>query len=81
MNYRDDALSIDNQELVTLIKNVFDSDGQFKLLVTGNSMLPFIRHLRDSVILVHPSKRIPKHKDIVLIKRTSNQLVLHASLS
>lgn len=72
-----ESKSIDSQELISLIKQTLESDGEFKLLVTGNSMLPFMKHMRDSVILTHPSKRKLKRGEIVFVERESKKIVLH----
>lgn len=71
------TLSIENQELIILVKQTLDSGGEFKLLVTGGSMFPFIKHLRDSVILTSPSARTLRRGEIVLVARETKQLVLH----
>ena len=73
-----EALSIKSQELIPLIRRVLESGGQFKLLVTGYSMSPFLIHLRDSVILKNASGHKLKRGDIVLIRRReSDSNVLH----
>lgn len=71
------SLSVKGQELVPLIKQTLETGGEFKLLVTGTSMFPFMKHMRDSVILTHPSNRPVMRGEIVLIQRDSNTLVLH----
>lgn len=76
-NHHDGVLSIESRELIPLVRQALDGGGQFKLLVTGESMFPFLKHMRDSVILVHPSTRYQKRGAIVLIERETKQLVLH----
>lgn len=72
-----EAISIESRDLIPLVRQALNDGGQFKLLVTGGSMFPFIKHLRDSVFLVHPSSRKTRRGDIVLIERETKQLVLH----
>ncbi|NLT15817.1 MAG: peptidase S24 [Clostridiales bacterium] len=73
-----ETLSIKSQELTPLLAQVLEGGGQFKLLVTGDSMSPFLGHLRDSVILKEASGHKLKRGDIVLIRRReSDRYVLH----
>jgi hypothetical protein len=76
-NKEGSSISLEGPELVPLIKQTFESGGEFKLLVTGNSMFPFIKHMRDSVFLTHPSNRALKRGEIVFIERETKKLVLH----
>lgn len=64
-------------ELFHVIESVINTESSFKLLVTGNSMFPFLKHMRDSVVLVHPSSRKIRRGEIVFIQREAKQLVLH----
>lgn len=77
LNHSNKSTPVDSEDLVSIIKQTFDSGGIFRLLVTGGSMFPFIKHMRDSVILTHPSKRKLKRGEIVFIEREPNILVLH----
>ena len=59
------------------MEEVIQSGGSCKLKVTGYSMTPTLRHLKDSVVLVSPEKRQPKKNEIVFIKRDTGKHVLH----
>lgn len=65
-------------EMIQLIDSVLNAGSSFKLLVTGDSMRPFLRHLRDSVALVKPDIKKTRRGAIILIKRSgSGEYVLH----
>lgn len=50
----------EGKEIVPIMEEIINSGGQCKLRVTGYSMTPILKHLRDSVILTSP--RIRKNK-------------------
>ena len=56
-------------ELITMGSSV-------NMIVTGDSMYPFLRNLKDSVTLRYPKKRL-KVCDIVLVYRPDGSYVLH----
>ena len=70
----------DGKEIVPIMKDVIKSGGQCKLRVTGYSMTPILKHLRDSVILTSPQNRVIKKGEIVFIQRDTGQYVLHRVL-
>ena len=63
-------------EYIPLIREVIDSDGEFRLYPHGTSMLPLLRQGKDSVALVKPTEKL-KRGDILLYQRTNGQYVLH----
>lgn len=69
--------SYSEKDLVPIMEEVIQSGGSCKLKVTGFSMTPTLRHLKDSVVLVSPQKRKPKKNEIVFIKRDTGKHVLH----
>ena len=69
--------SYSEKDIVPIMEEVIKSGGSCKLRVTGYSMNPTLRHLKDSVVLVSPQKRAPKKDEIVFIKRDSRKHVLH----
>ncbi len=69
--------SYSEKDLVPIMEEVIESGGSCKLRVTGYSMTPTLRHLKDSVVLVSPEKRKPQKDEIVFIKRDSGKHVLH----
>lgn len=69
--------SYSEKELGPIMEQIIKGGGTCKLRVTGYSMTPTLRHLKDSVILVNPKKRLPKKNEIVFIKRDTGKHVLH----
>ena len=69
--------SYSEKDLVPIMEEVIQSGGSCKLKVTGYSMIPTLRQLKDSVVLVSPQKRQPKKNEIVFIKRDTGKHVLH----
>lgn len=65
------------RDLMPVIEELVKGGGECNLVVTGYSMVPTLKHKRDSVILVSPKKRRSKRGDIVLIKRNSGKYILH----
>ena len=70
----------DGKEIVPIMEEIIKSGGQCKLRVTGYSMTPILKHLRDSVILTSPQNRAIKKGEIVFIQRDTGQYVLHRVL-
>jgi len=66
----------DLKEYVSLIEEVIESGGEFRLFPRGTSMMPLLRQGKDSVILIK-SETAPKKRDILFYKRSSGQFVLH----
>ena len=62
-------------ELVVIINDVINKDGEFRLYPKGTSMLPLIVQGEDSVVLVKPSLLLVG--DIVLYKRKNGSFILH----
>ena len=69
--------SYSEKDIVPIMEEVIKSGGSCKLRVTGYSMNPTLRHLKDRVVLVSPQKRAPKKDEIVFIKRDTGKHVLH----
>lgn len=63
-------------EYDALIKEVLETDGQFRLYPRGTSMLPLIRQGTDSVSLVKAKGNLSKN-DIAFYQRDSGEYVLH----
>ena len=63
-------------ESESLIREVVESGGEFRLYPKGTSMLPLIHQGKDSVILTRIKENI-KVGDVPLYKRGDGQYVLH----
>ena len=74
-NPNENAQDLPLEELWPLIEEVFAMGGRFRLFPRGNSMLPLIHPLKDSV-LIEPPHKISRH-DILLYRRPNGQFVLH----
>ena len=68
---------LETDKVVEIMENIIASGGECKLVVTGNSMFPTLKHKRDSVVLVSQSKRGIKKGEIVFIQRDSGEYILH----
>ena len=68
---------LETDKVVDIMKNIIAAEGECKLVVTGNSMFPTLKHKRDSVILVSPNKRCIKKGEIVFIQRETGEYILH----
>ncbi len=64
-------------EILPVIEFLFELKSDVKLTVTGNSMYPFLRHTRDSVLLSDAKVLRISEGDIVLFKRDTGPCVLH----
>ncbi len=71
-------LRLSAAELSPLMQACLDDGGEIMLTVTGNSMAPFLRHERDTVVLVKPADATALQVgDVPLYRRQSGRLVLH----
>ena len=67
---------INEEEFIRIIDDKFLKSENVNLTVTGNSMVPFLVHKRDSVILSIPDDIIRKG-DILFYRRKNGKCVLH----
>jgi len=63
-------------EYDSLIREVLDSGGEFRMYPHGTSMRPLIRQGTDSVAL-EKMKRAPKKNDILFYQRQDGSYILH----
>lgn len=70
-------IEVTGADLVPIIKEVIKAGGEFKLLVSGNSMAPVLRHERDFVYLKDIKNHSLNKGDIVFIKRDTGEYILH----
>lgn len=64
------------EELAELLSLQLESGGVTRLVVTGSSMYPTLRHRKDAVYL-RPVERDLKRGDLILYRRANGQFVLH----
>ncbi len=67
-------------EISPLIVGLINDGVDVTILVTGNSMRPMLKHLRDTVVLTKCDSSSLKKGDIPLYKRENGQYVLHRIL-
>ena len=67
---------INEEEFIRIIEDKFLKSENVNLTVTRNSMVPFLVHKRDSVILSAPDDIIRKG-DILFYRRKNGKCVLH----
>ena len=66
------------EQLIGVVQLQLSQRGSASLVVTGNSMWPLFRHMRDQVLLAPPAAY--GKGDIVLYQRSNGQYVLHRIL-
>lgn len=71
-----EATTLSPAEALPRIRRELAEGRACRLVVTGSSMLPLLRHKKDAVILSAP-KRIPHRGDILLYLRAEDVCVLH----
>lgn len=64
------------QVLMPVIKELIEEGQTVKLTITGNSMLPLLRHEEDQVELTKFTGNVKKG-DMVLIQRSDRDYILH----
>ncbi len=71
------TMSVPLRELYPVMREVLSDGGTFSITVRGNSMLPFLRDLRDQAVFAPLAGRKIKRGDIVFYQRASGQFVMH----
>lgn len=64
-------------ELYPVMEEVLSSGGTFSITVSGNSMYPFLKHMRDQAVFAPIGARSIRRGDIVFYQRASGQFVMH----
>ncbi len=67
---------MNSQEYFETLKDIAAQGRECHMLITGNSMAPFLYHERDTVYFTKPPARLRKG-DIVFFQRASGQFVMH----
>lgn len=67
---------VDINEYLPVLIELINEDKDVSLLVSGNSMSPFIVHERDTIIISKPKEKF-KRGDMVFYQRVSGQYVMH----
>ncbi|MBE6943663.1 MAG: hypothetical protein E7453_05315 [Ruminococcaceae bacterium] len=69
------TVTLPMEQLIGVVQLQLKEQGVASLVVTGNSMWPLFRHMRDRVLLTPPASC--KKGDIVLYQRENGKFVLH----
>lgn len=72
--------TVNAEELLEMMRQAFLAGDGFTLTVTGYSMSPTLKHLRDQVYLVSPSRRKIQRGEIVFFRRKDGACILHRIL-
>ena len=72
--------TIPMESLAEILSLQLESGGRARLVVTGDSMYPTLRHRKD-VVYLNPVSRKLERGDLILYKRNSGQYVLHRIVS
>lgn len=72
--------TVNAEELQKLMDGEFSAGRGIFLTVTGYSMRPVLKHLRDQVYLVPPEQRKPCRGEIVFFRRDNGTCILHRIL-
>ncbi len=70
-------ITLSSAQFAETFKDIIDEGGCVPLVVTGNSMLPFLSHGKDTVWLSVCKNENLKIGSILLFKREDGSLVLH----
>ncbi len=68
--------TIDTGEYVGALRELVEEGHEVNMIISGNSMSPFLIHQRDSICFKKPSEALKKG-DIVFYQRDSGQYVCH----
>ena len=67
---------IDTQEYMEMIRALLEDGQEVSMIVTGNSMRPFLKHGRDKICMKKTDRKLRKG-DIVFYRRENGQYVMH----
>lgn len=67
---------IDTNKYVSVFRNLVEEDKEVGLLISGNSMAPFLVHERDYIYFKKPDRQL-KAGDMVFYQRENGQYIMH----
>ena len=67
---------VDTNTYVSILKELTDQGKEVSLLISGNSMEPFLKHQRDIIFFQKPERELAVG-DIVFYQRRNGQYVVH----
>ena len=67
---------VNTYEYISLLRELTEQGKEVNLLIAGNSMSPFLKHQRDTVVFKKPEREL-RRGDMVFYQRLTGQFVLH----
>lgn len=67
---------INTQEYISMLRELVEEGREVSMLISGNSMSPYLVHARDSIQMKKPDRDLKKG-DMVFFQRESGQYVMH----
>ena len=67
---------VDIYEYMAVLRDLTEQGKEVSLLITGNSMVPFLHHQRDYIFFKKPDRALRKG-DMVFYQRLGGQYVMH----
>ena len=67
---------VDTREYVSMLRELVEEGKEVSLLISGNSMSPFLIHQRDYIYFERPKRELRKG-DMVFYERDGGQFVMH----
>lgn len=67
---------VDTREYVSMLRGLVEEGNEVSMLISGNSMSPFLIHQRDTICFKKPDREL-KAGDMVFYQRKSGQYVMH----
>lgn len=76
MNQKIPVRIVDNQEYMKVVRSILEEGKEVPLVVTGNSMMPFLIDRRDQVLIKRVERPLKKG-DIAFFQRKNGQYIMH----
>jgi len=67
---------LDTKKYVSILKDLVEEGKEVSLTVVGNSMSPFLHHLKDKIFFAAPDRPLKKG-DMVFYQRANGRFVMH----
>lgn len=67
---------IDTREYISMLRELTESGKEVSMIISGNSMSPFLIHERDSICFKKPDREL-RRGDMVFYQRSTGQYVMH----
>ena len=68
--------TVDTNVFVSTLKELTEQGKEVSLLISGNSMSPFLVHQRDSILFKKPDRQL-RRGDMVFYQRENGQYIMH----